>query len=74
MLLETTLESNHLSTKVWDEVREVADTGIKENPQGNNLDAKLVMQLLHDDLLPEDLIHTKASLKHRLQYIDGACK
>ena len=74
VLLETTLTNNHLSMKVWNEVREVADAGTKESHQGNDLDAKLVMQLLHDQLLPEDLVHTKASLKHMLQYIYDACE
>lgn len=74
VLLETTLTNNHLSMKVWNEVREVADAGTKESHQGNDLDAKLVMQLLHDQLLPEDLVHTKASFKHMLQYIDDARK
>ena len=69
VLLETTLKNNHLSMKVWNEVREVADAGIKEFHQGNDLDAKLVMQLLSDTLLPDDLVHTKASLKQMLQYV-----
>ena len=69
VLLETTLKNNHLSMKVWNEVREVADAGIKEFHQGNDLDAKLVMQLLSDKLLPDDLVHTKASLKQMLQYV-----
>ena len=30
VMLETTLKNNHLSMKVWNEVREVADAGIKE--------------------------------------------
>ena len=72
VLLEATLKDNNLSMKVWNEVREVADAGIKEFHQGNDLDAKLVIQLLHDGLLPKDLVHTKASLKHMLQYVDGA--
>ena len=71
VLLKTTL-NNHLSMKVWNEVREVADAGIKEFHQGNDLTAKLVMKLLHDKLLPQDLVHTKASLEQMLQYVDGA--
>jgi len=72
VLLETTLRNNQLSMKIWNEVREVADAGIKEFHQGNDLDAKLVMKLLHDTLLPQDLVHTKASLEQMLQYVDGA--
>ncbi len=74
VLLETTLKNNHLSIKVWNEVQEVADAGMEEFYQGDDLDAKLVMQLLHDELLPEDLVHTKSSLVHMLQYVDGACE
>ncbi len=74
VLLETTLKNKHLSMKVWNEVKEVADAGMGEFHQGNDLDARLVMQLLHDDLLPEDLVHTKSSLIHMLQYTDGACE
>ena len=74
VLLETTLNNNYLSMKGWDEVGEVADAGIKEFHQGNGLDAKLVMQLQllndNDKLLPDHLLHTKASLKQMLQYVD----
>ena len=60
-LLKTTLKTNHLSMKVWNEVREVADAGNIEFHKGNDLDAKDVMQLLNGDLLPDDLVHTKDS-------------
>lgn len=69
VLLETTLKNNHLSMKVWNEVREVADAGIKEFYQGNDLDAEDVMQLLNNKLLPDDLVHTKASLEQMLQCV-----
>lgn len=73
VLLEKTLKINHLSMEVWNEVMEVADAGINEFHQGGDLDAKLVLQLLHDKMLPKDLLHTKASLQHMLQYVDAAC-
>ena len=66
VLLETTLKNNHLSMKVRIEVREVADVG---NKKGREMDAKLVMQLT-DKLLPDDLVHTKASLKQMPQYVN----
>ncbi len=69
-LLETTLKTNHLSMKVWNEVREVADAGNIEFHKGNDLDAKDVMQLLNGDLLPDDLVHTKDSLEQMLQYVE----
>lgn len=68
-LLETTLKTIHLSMKVWDEVKEVADAGIKEVHEGHDLDAKDVMQLLNVKLLPDDLVHTKDSLEQMLQYV-----
>ena len=74
VLLETTLKSNHLSMKVWNEVRELADAGMEESHQGKDFDAKLVTQLLHDQLLPKDLVHTQASLKHMLEYVNDACE
>lgn len=69
-LLETTLKTNHLSMKVWNEVREVADAGIRKFHKGNDLDAKDVMQLLNGNLLPDDLVHTKDSLEQMLQYVE----
>lgn len=69
-LLETTLNNNHLSMKVWNEVNEVAEAGINEFHQGNDLDAKDVMQLLNGELLPDDLVHTKDSLEQMLLYVD----
>ena len=39
-LLETTLKTNHLSMKVWNEVKEVVDAGNEEFHKGNDLDAK----------------------------------
>ena len=72
VLLSSTLKNIHLSMKVWNEVREVADAGVQAFHQGANLDAKLVLQLLHGKVLPDHLLHTKASLQHMLQYVDGA--
>ena len=69
-LLETALKTNHLSMKVWNEVREVADAGIREFHKGDDLDAKGVMQLLNGNLLPRDLVHTKDSLEQMLQYVE----
>lgn len=56
--------------KVWNEVRDVADAGIRELHKGNDLDAKDVMQLLNGNLLPDDLVHTKDSLEQMLQYVE----
>ena len=69
-LLETTLRTNHLSMKVWNEVKEVADAGVKEFHKGNDSDAQDVMQLLNGKLLPDDLVHTKDSLEQMLQYVE----
>ena len=75
-LLETTLTDNHLSTKLWNEVKEVADAGNSDFHKGKALDPKDVMQLLSDKWLPDDLVQTKHSLDQMLQFIDEevACK
>ena len=69
-LLESTLKTNHLSMKVCNEVREVADPGIREFHKGKDMDTKDVMPLLSGDLLPDDLVHTKDSLEQMLQYVE----
>ena len=69
-LLETTLTDNHLSMKLWNEVKEVADAGNSEFHKGKALDPKDVMQVLSDKWLPDDLVHTKHSLDQMLQFID----
>ncbi|KAL0031341.1 hypothetical protein WJX79_004728 [Trebouxia sp. C0005] len=69
-LLETTLNTNHLSMKIWNEVKEVADAGIKEFHKGKDMDAKNVMELLNGKLLPDDLKHTKGSLERMLQFVE----
>ena len=69
-LLETTLTDNHLSMKLWNEVKEVADAGNSEFHKGTALAEKDVMQLLSDKWLPDDLVHTKHSLDRMLRYID----
>ena len=69
-LLETTLTDNHLSMKLWNEVKEVADARNSEFHKGKALDPKDVMQLLSDKWLPDDLVHTKHSLDQMLQFID----
>ena len=69
-LLETTLTDNHLSMKLWNEVKEVADAGNSEFHKGTALAAKDIMQLLSDKWLPDDLVHTKHSLVRMLRYID----
>ncbi|KAL0039249.1 hypothetical protein WJX77_012698 [Trebouxia sp. C0004] len=42
---------------------------LKEFHQGNDLGAEDVMQLLNNKSLPDDLVHTKASLEQMLQYV-----
>ena len=41
VLLESTLKNHHLSMKLWNEVREVADAGVQAFHQGSDLDASL---------------------------------
>lgn len=69
-LLETTLNTNHLSMKIWHDVKEVADAGNKRVSQRQRYGAKDVMELLNGKLLPDDLKHTKGSLKRMLQFVE----
>ena len=68
--LEVVLKQLNLSMRVWNEVKEVADSGIAALHQGKDLDAKLVLKLIRDGLLPQDLAHTRVSLEHMLKYVD----
>lgn len=38
--------------------------------QGKDVDAKLVLKLIGNSLLPQDLEHTKASLEGMLRFVD----
>lgn len=68
--LDNALKQSNLNMQVWNEVREVADSGIALFRQGKDLDAKLVLQLVRDGLLPRDLVHTRGSLERMLQFVD----
>ena len=72
MKLENALKKVNLSMQVWNEVREVADAaGTAAFHLGKNLDAEDVLQRIRGDLLlPEELVHTRASLERMLKFVD----
>lgn len=75
MKLENALKKVNLSMQVWNEAREVADAGTAAFHLGKNLDAEDVLQRIRGDLLlPEDLVHTRASLERMLKFVDETNK
>lgn len=67
--LEVVLTDKNLSMKVWDDVTLVTEAQCVDATHGPDLNPMLLFQLVDEGLLPDDLSHTKDSMKRMLQYI-----